>query len=67
MISDLGLPDGSGIDLIREIKAKFPEINAIAISGFGSEEDLRRCAEAGFSHHLVKPISLNALRHALAA
>ena len=67
VISDLGLPDGSGIDLIRDIKARFPAINAIAVSGFGSEEDLRRCAEAGFSHHLVKPISLDALRNALAA
>ena len=67
VISDLGLPDGSGIDLIRDIKARFPEINAIAVSGFGSEEDLRRCAEAGFGHHLVKPISLDALRSSLAA
>jgi CheY-like chemotaxis protein len=60
LISDLGLPDGSGIDLIEWIRAKRP-VYAIALTGFGMEEDVRRSREAGFRHHLVKPIDLNKL------
>jgi CheY-like chemotaxis protein/two-component sensor histidine kinase len=60
LISDLGLPDGSGIDLIESIRAKRP-VYAIALTGFGMEEDVRRSREAGFRHHLVKPIDLNKL------
>ncbi len=67
IVSDLALPDGSGLNLIRAIKAQFPRINAVAVSGYGSEEDIRRSTEAGFNHHLVKPIAVGALRHALAA
>ena len=67
LISDLGLPDGNGFDVIREIKAQFPEINAVAVSGYGTDEDLRKSAEAGFKHHLVKPIGIDTLRRALAS
>ncbi len=67
IVSDLALPDGSGLNLIRSIKAQFPAINAVAVSGYGSEDDIRRSTEAGFNHHLVKPIAVDALRHALAA
>ena len=65
IISDLGLPDCSGLDLVSEIRALFPEINAVAVSGYGTDDDLRKTAEAGFNHHLVKPIGLEALRRAL--
>ncbi|MFL6583878.1 MAG: HAMP domain-containing protein, partial [Chthoniobacterales bacterium] len=60
LISDLGLPDGTGIDLMESIRAKRP-VYAIALTGFGMEEDVRRSREAGFKHHLVKPIDLNKL------
>jgi len=67
IVSDLGLPDGSGLDLIREIKVQFPNIHSIALSGYGTADDIRRSAEAGFIHHLTKPIGMAALRRALAA
>ena len=67
IISDLGLPDGSGLNLIREIKAQFPEVKAVAVSGYGTDDDIRKTAEAGFNHHLIKPIELQDLRRALAA
>src|SRR5213592_3909409 len=60
LISDIGLPDGSGIDLLKALRAK-GEVFGIALSGFGMEEDIRRSGEAGFSHHLVKPVDLNKL------
>jgi len=59
LISDLGLPDGSGIDLIQKLASKPPL--GIALTGFGMEQDVRRSREVGFQHHLVKPIDLNKL------
>jgi len=59
LISDLGLPDGSGIDLIQKLASKPPL--GIALTGFGMEQDIRRSRGAGFQHHLVKPIDLNKL------
>src|SRR5438046_2482813 len=60
LISDLGLPDGSGIDLMRAIQSERP-LFGIALTGFGMEEDIRKSRDAGFKHHLVKPIDLNML------
>ena len=61
VISDLGLPDGSGIDLMAQIQSIRP-VPAIALSGYGMEEDLQRTREAGFTAHLVKPVNINELR-----
>lgn len=58
LISDLGLPDGSGMDLLRQLAAVGRPIKAIAVSGYGTEEDVRKSREAGFAQHLVKPIDL---------
>jgi CheY-like chemotaxis protein len=60
LISDLALPDGSGIDLMRRLQSNRP-VFGIALTGFGMEDDIRRGREAGFQHHLVKPIDLNKL------
>jgi HAMP domain-containing protein/signal transduction histidine kinase len=59
LISDLALPDGSGIDLMQRLSCK-PALR-IALTGFGMEDDIRKSYEAGFQHHLVKPIDLNKL------
>jgi signal transduction histidine kinase len=62
IISDLGLPDGSGLDLMRELREeRHFGGRAIALSGYGMEEDLRRSREAGFAAHLTKPVSFAAL------
>jgi CheY-like chemotaxis protein len=54
------LPDGSGIDLMQTLRSMRPVLG-IALTGFGMEDDARKCREAGFQHHLVKPIDLNKL------
>jgi DNA-binding response OmpR family regulator len=54
LISDIGLPDGDGWELMRQAKFTRP-VYAIAVSGFGTKEDIDRSMEAGFRHHLVKP------------
>ena len=64
LISDIGLPDGSGYDLVREAKRRQP-LKGVALSGFGTEEDVRRSAEAGFDYHLTKPIDFPSLQSLL--
>lgn len=56
LLSDLGLPDGSGLDLMRELRARGHKEPAIALTGYGQEEDLRRSRSVGFTEHLVKPV-----------
>jgi signal transduction histidine kinase len=60
VISDLGLPDGNGVDLMRELRQRGP-IVGIALSGYGMEADLHQSKEAGFSAHLTKPIKMEEL------
>jgi CheY-like chemotaxis protein len=60
LVSDIGLPDGSGIQLMQQLTLLRP-ISGIALTGFGMEEDVRQSRQAGFSHHLVKPVDLNRL------
>jgi CheY-like chemotaxis protein len=63
LISDIGLPDGSGLDVMQHFKKL--QIRGIALSGFGQEEDLRRSIEAGFERHLTKPLNFKTLREIL--
>jgi PAS domain S-box-containing protein len=64
VLSDIGLPDGTGYEVISQVKRKQP-IKAVAITGFGTDEDVRRGKEAGFDFHLVKPIDFHELRSVL--
>jgi PAS domain S-box-containing protein len=60
LLSDIGLPDGTGIDLIRQVRAH-RQVTAIALTGYGMEDDIARCLEAGFTAHLTKPIDFQQL------
>ena len=66
LISDIELPDGTGLELMREIGDE-QNLPGIAMSGFGSEEDVRFSREAGFAVHLTKPIDLARLEAAIDA
>ena len=65
LISDVGLPDGSGYDLMRELLNRRCTSKGIAVSGYGTEEDVERSIRAGFSLHLVKPVAFDTLRDAI--
>jgi signal transduction histidine kinase/ActR/RegA family two-component response regulator len=65
LLSDIGLPDGTGHDLLRHIRLRRGDLPAIAVSGYGMEEDVRQSNEAGFAEHLVKPVDLAKLRGAI--
>lgn len=62
ILSDIELPDGTGLDLLRHLDAPVP---AIALSGFGSDEDIRLSLDAGFLLHLTKPINTSRLEEAI--
>lgn len=64
LISDIGLPDLSGLELMREIR-RLHGWPGIAVSGYGMPKDLEESREAGFFLHLTKPIKIAALRQAL--
>jgi len=64
LISDIALPDGSGMDLMMQLRA-ISSIPGIAISGFGNNGDIERSLQAGFSEHLIKPIKLDNLEAAI--
>lgn len=56
VISDLGLPDISGAELMSQLRTRYPKLRGVAVSGYGMEEDVRRSKESGFDHHLTKPV-----------
>lgn len=66
VISDLGLPDGTGLDIMCEIKTRYGW-PGIALSGFGMESDIQQSLAAGFAMHLVKPVSSSDLSRAISA
>jgi len=61
LISDLGLPDGSGLELMRALRDA-QGMKGIALSGFGTDEDVAASAAAGFAAHLTKPVDWERLR-----
>jgi len=64
MICDIGLPDGSGLDLMKQLRSRRP-IKGIALSGFGMEDDVRMSRDAGFVEHLIKPVNASQLQAAI--
>jgi signal transduction histidine kinase/CheY-like chemotaxis protein len=65
VISDLGLPDESGLELMKKLRAMQPELPGICLSGYGMEDDLAACRAAGFAEHLTKPVDMQRLRAAI--
>jgi CheY-like chemotaxis protein len=64
LISDIGLPDRSGYELMQELRAN-GSMRGIALSGFGMENDVSRARAAGFSEHLTKPINFERLEETI--
>jgi PAS domain S-box-containing protein len=64
IVSDVGLPDGTGIDFIRAFRER-SDVPAVALTGFGTDEDIRRCLDAGFNAHLTKPVNFMQLEKAI--
>ena len=67
LLSDLGLQDGDGLDLVAKAKTLQPKIKAIALTARSSAQDQERGRKAGFDHYLTKPFDFHELRVLLAA
>jgi PAS domain S-box-containing protein len=64
VISDIGLPDGTGYELMRRLRDRH-QLRGIAMTGYGMEDDLRQSRDAGFLDHLVKPVDPNTLQRTI--
>ena len=64
VISDLGLPDGSGLELMRELSSRHG-LRGIALSGYGMDEDVKKSRDAGFLMHITKPVNVHVLEEAI--
>jgi CheY-like chemotaxis protein len=68
VLLDIGMPGMDGFEVARRVRKRpeFASVQLIALTGWGQEEDRRRTSEAGFDHHLVKPVDLASLEPLLA-
>jgi CheY-like chemotaxis protein len=64
LISDVGLPDASGLELMSRLRAR-SNLRGIAISGFGMNGDVEKSKQAGFHEHLLKPVDFETLEAAI--
>ncbi|MHA3773272.1 PAS domain S-box protein [Verrucomicrobiota bacterium sgz303538] len=64
VVSDIGLPDGNGQELMVELHQKYG-LTGVALSGYGMEDDIKRSLASGFAVHLTKPVDMQALRRAI--
>jgi len=71
LLSDIGMPDRDGYDLVESLRRDFPDraenITAVAITGYARDEDHARALRAGFDAHLAKPFGMDELLDAIAA
>ena len=69
LISDIVLPEKDGFQVIKTMRAAYPGLKGIAVSGYASPEDVARSRDAGFSEHFAKPVDIaqltDAIRHLL--
>jgi CheY-like chemotaxis protein len=67
VILDIGLPRLDGYEVARQLRREHGDtITLVALTGYGQDEDRRRTKDAGFDHHFVKPVQLEALSKFLA-
>jgi two-component system CheB/CheR fusion protein len=64
LISDIELPDGTGLELIQTLRTS-RAVSGIALSGFGTSEDIELSRAAGFAHHLIKPVVFRRLEEVI--
>jgi PAS domain S-box-containing protein len=65
LISDVGLPDGSGLDLMRTLRLQGSTLPGMTLSGYGHDQDVEQSRESGFARHLTKPVAFQELRAAI--
>jgi len=66
LVSDIGLPDGDGCNLMEELRRRHPNLPGIALSGYGMEKDVARSRAVGFARHFIKPVDVLTIDRAIA-
>lgn len=66
LISDIGLPDGTGYELMAELRQSYPALHGVAVSGYGMAGDVERSRKAGFKEHFTKPLRTDEIDRLLA-
>ncbi len=66
LVSDIGLPDGSGLELVVEAKRRQRLKQTVALTAFGTEDDRNRGLRAGYDYYLTKPLDFRRLQSVLA-
>jgi two-component system CheB/CheR fusion protein len=61
LVSDIGLPDGSGLEVLSRLRALRPNLPGIVLSGYGMEQDVAASRSNGFAEHFIKPVNLDRL------
>lgn len=61
LIADVGLPDGSGLELMKQLRAVYGLRRGIALSGYTSDDDMKACTDAGFRRFMPKPVAYTEL------
>lgn len=64
VISDVGLPDASGFELMKQIRERYG-LTGIAMTGYGMQDDIEKSQQAGFAEHLVKPVDVGFLEESI--
>src|SRR3954465_10270654 len=65
MICDIGMPDMDGWTLLRRMRKTRPTLPAIAVTGYGREEEVEMSSRAGFDEHLSKPVTMEEIDAAI--
>jgi DNA-binding response OmpR family regulator len=65
VLLDIGLPDTDGYQVAARLRQMFPNVLLVAVSGWGQSDDRKRSSQAGFDHHLVKPVAIEEVRKLL--
>lgn len=66
LLSDINMPGMTGLELLAEVKRRWPELEVIMVTAYGDEDNRRRALEAGASDFLTKPVDFQELKHKLA-
>jgi len=64
LVTDIGLPERDGCELLGEIRAHYP-LQSVALTGYGMSDEVKRIAEAGFDAYLLKPLGMDRLTSAI--
>jgi two-component system, OmpR family, response regulator len=63
VLLDIGLPHMDGYEVVRQMRARatLQNVTVVALTGYGADSDRERARQAGFDHHLVKPVNFQAI------